>query len=998
MKFTVYVKLLMSIFMALGTGMLWAQNQTVSGKVTGAGEEIALPGTTISLKGTTTGTTTDANGMYRINVPTSGGTLVFSSVGYQSQEVAINGQSVIDVKLVADERQLNEVVVVGYGTVKKSDLTGSLAQVKAKEINAFPATNVLQALSGRAPGVQVTQNNGSPGGGVSVRIRGTNSIQGSNEPLYVIDGFPISGSNPTVLNNSDIESIEILKDASATAIYGSRGANGVVLITTKRGKTGRTTVDYDGSYSIQSLRKKLELMNAREYATFYNEQATNDNVTPYFTQAQINALGEGYDWQDLIFQRAPINNHNLTVSGGSEKTQFSVSGSVFKQEGIVIGSGYDRYSLRANINNDISKKFSLSYGATLTRVNTDRRNSSGGNRGGSMISAALSAYPTLTPYNEDGSYRVLATAYPWGSNVLVNPINFINEQTDRVVSNKVLANAAVTFRPIPEIAIRISGGVENNDDRNDAYTTRNFVNSQGSASIGTTQFTSLLNENTITYTKTIADKHNISALGGFTYQDFVTTTLNASGNGYISDASETYDVGAAITPGVPNSAFSKATLLSYLGRVNYSYKGKYLATASFRADGSSRYSEGSKWGYFPSGALAWRVSEEPFMKSISFLTDLKLRVGYGATGSQAINPYATLNQLGSGKTVFDDALYTTYAPGTRLPGNLKWETTEQTDFGIDAGFWSNRIRVTADYYIKNTRDLLNTVQLPSSLGFTSTIQNVGSIQNKGFELAVDANLVNKAFRWDVSGNIAFNRNRVVKLYGGKDVLGSAINITVVNDVINILREGQPLGVFYGYVEKGYDDKGKITYQDLNGDGSININDKTIIGNPNPDFIYGFNSTMAFKGLELTFFIQGSQGNDIFNLSSVNQTLDYGFGLNMPREVYLDHWTPTNTNAKYPVISRTTQTQISNRFVEDGSYVRLRNIQLGYTLPLQQWGVNWIRNAQIYVSGQNLLTLTKYSWWDPEINSYGGSNSITQGIDHYSYPTAKSITFGIRAGF
>lgn len=998
MKSTFYLRGLV-LFLALLLHTAVLGQTVVSGRVTSADDRNGLPGTTITLKGTATGTTADAEGRYRLSVPDrTNAVLVFSSVGYITREVPVGSQTTIDLELVTDDRQLSEVVVVGYGTVRKSDLTGSLAQVKAKELNAFPATNVLQALSGRAPGVQVVQNTGAPGGGVSVRIRGTNSIQGSNEPLYVVDGFPTAGSNPTILNNADIESIEILKDASATAIYGSRGANGVVLITTKRGKAGRTSVDIESSYSIQTLRKKLDLMNAREYATFYNEQAVNDRVTPYFTQAQIDALGDGFDWQDLIFQKAPLQNYNINVGGGTDKTQFSVGGSVFKQAGIVIGSDYNRYSLRANVNTDISKFFSVSFGTTLSRIDTDRRNSAGGNRGGSMISAALSSYPTLTPYNDDGTYRNMATAYPWGSNVLVNPLNYINEQTDRVKSNRVLANAALTFRPIPELAVRISGGIENNDDRSDAYTTRNFVNSQGSANVGTTQFTSLLNENTVTYTKTIATKHSISAVAGVTYQDFVTTTLNASGNGFISDASETFDIGAAITPGVPGSGYSKATLLSYLGRVNYSFNNKYLATISFRADGSSRYSEGSKWGYFPSGALAWRVSEEDFFKTVGFLSDLKFRVGWGATGSQAINPYATLNQLNSGKTVFDDAQVTTYAPGTRLPGNLKWETTEQTDIGLDAAFFSNRLRLTADYYIKNTRDLLNTVQLPSSLGFTSTIQNVGSIQNRGIELSVDGNLINKAFRWDVSGNIAFNRNKVMKLYGGKDVLGEAVNITVVNDVLNILREGQPLGVFYGYVEKGYNEQGKIVYQDLNNDGAINLSDKTIIGNPNPDFIYGFNSAMSFKGLELTVFFQGSQGNDIFNLSSVNQTLDYGFGLNMPREVFLDHWTPTNLNAKYPVISRTTQTQISDRFVEDGSYLRLRNIQLAYNLPLQQWRVNWIRTAQIYASGQNLLTFTRYSWWDPEINSYGGSNSIRQGIDHYSYPTSKAVTFGLRVGF
>ena len=999
MKKNLYRWLCVCLAVLMTPSIGWTQSVVITGRVTGAADNAPLPGTSVSLKGTTTGTTTDAEGNYRLTLANqANATLVISSVGYVAQEIAVGNQSVVNAALVVDSRQLDEVVVVGYGTVRKSDLTGSLAQVKAKELNAFPATNVLQALSGRAPGVQVTQNTGAPGAGISVRIRGTNSIQGSNEPLYVVDGFPTSGSNPTIINNTDIESIEILKDASATAIYGSRGANGVVLITTKQGKSGKMQVDYEGSYSTQTLRKKLDLMNAREYATFYNEQATTDKVTPYFTQAQIDGFGEGFDWQNLIFRKAPMQTHNLTISGGNEKTRYSVGGSIFNQQGIVIGSDYKRYSLRANISSDVSRKLNLSYGATLTKITTSRQNSGGGNRGGSLISAAISAPPTLTPYNEDGSYRVLATAYPFISNVLTNPLNYIYQSSDDVDANRVLANAALTFKPFDGLAIKISGGIENSDDRTDSYTTTKFVNSQGSASVSSTRGMSLLSENTISYIKTVAVKHSISAVAGFTYQDFLSKSLNASGVGFLSDITETANLGSAATPGIPGTGYSLSTLLSYLGRVNYSYNNKYLATISFRADGSSKYSEGNKWGYFPSGALAWRVSEEEFMKNVPFITDLKARASWGLTGSQAIGAYATLNNLSAGKTVFDDALYNTFAPGTQLPGNLKWETTEQTDFGIDAGFLGNRFRLTLDYYIKHTRDLLNTVQLPSGFGFTSTIRNVGEIQNKGLEIGLEARILDKAFKWDVNGNISFNRSKVVKLNGGQDILGGSVGVTLISDAANLLREGQPMSVFYGYVENGYTEQGKVKYVDQNGDNVINQLDKTIIGNPNPDFIYGFNSAMSFRGFDLTFFVQGTQGNNLVNVSSINNTLDYGFGLNMPREVLYNHWTPTNTTAKYPVISRANSYNYSDRFVEDGSYLRLRNIQLAYNLPLQKMGVNWMRTAQVYASGQNLLTLTKYSWWDPETNSQGGANAIGQGIDHYSYPTSKSVTFGLRVGF
>ncbi|OJY85747.1 MAG: SusC/RagA family TonB-linked outer membrane protein [Sphingobacteriales bacterium 44-15] len=968
---------------------------TVKGSITNEKGQ-PLAGATITIKGTGQSVVSDNNGNYSITVPSTKAVLVFSYVGLVTEEKIVGNTVTINIKLVEDLRDMSEVVVIGYGTVKKRDLTGAVAQVKSKDLNAFPATNVLQALSGRAPGVQVLQNTGAPGAAISVRIRGTNSIQGSNEPLYVVDGFPISGSNPTVLNNMDIESIEILKDASATAIYGSRGANGVVLITTKRGKSGRTKVDFESSYGVQILRHKLELMDAKEYARFVNIVRDNDGLQPYFTEEQINNFGEGYDWQDNLFRKAPMKTIGLNVSAGTDKTQFSISGSVLNQDGIVKRSDYDRYSVRANIHHNLNKKISLDLSTILTRINTDAKNSEGGNRGASMISAALSTPPTLTPYNDDGSYRVMLTAYPFISNSLSNMMAIINEQTNPTKSNRVLANTSFSYKPIPDLTIKILGGIETADDRTDAYTTTKYINSPGRASVSTSQMTSLLSENTITYSKNFNQKHALSALAGFTYQDFISTSLSGSGTGFISNVTETYDLSSAEIPGIPGSGYSKSVLLSYLARVNYSYDEKYLATISFRNDGSSKYSQGNKWSFFPSAALAWRISNEDFLKDNPFISDLKLRASWGYTGSQAINAYATLNQLIAGKTIFGDALYNTYAPGTRLPGNLKWETTEQKDIGIDLGILDNRIGLSVDYYIKNTRDLLNTVRLPSSLGFTTTIRNVGEVQNKGFEFGLNAKMLTGAFKWDINTNVSLNRNKVIKLYNGEDILGGQIDVNAVSDNTSILREGQPIGIFWGYLEDGYTDAGKIKYQDLDKDGSISIRDKTYIGNPNPDFIYGFNSSMTYKNFELSFFIQGTRGNDLLNISSINNTLDYGIGLNTPKEVFYNHWTPTNTNAKYPRPSISTSTNISNRFVEDGSYMRLKNIMLSYNLPAGT--IKGISNFQIYVSGQNLLTFTKYSWWDPEVNSAGGANSTAQGLDYYSYPTSKSYTIGIRAGF
>src|SRR5690606_10832911 len=500
MKVKLYLFLLLTIsqgFEALG------QEGPVRGNVTADTGE-ALPGVNVLIKGTTVGTTTDVDGNYSLNVQQSGSSLIFSFIGYESQEVAIGTNSVINVTMVADAETLDEVVVVGYGEIKKSDLTGSVSSIRNEELNAFPVTNVVQSLAGRATGVQISQNTGSPGSPISVRIRGTNSIQGSNEPLYVVDGFPYTG-NPTLLNNADIESVEVLKDASATAIYGSRGANGVVMITTKRGKSGKGRLDYEGYVGVQSPRKALDLMNAKEFAQFYNMQAANDNIPERFTQAEIDAFGDGTDWQDIVLQDAPIQNHALTFSGGNDKTQFSISGSHFGQEGIIIGSDYVRNSLRANVSSDISKKLNVSFSTTLSRIDSDRQNSGGGNRGGSLIGGMISGYPTVESIREDGTYENLSTIYPWGSNVMVNPMNYIYESTDHIRSNKVLANGVVTFKPIEGLAIKISGGIENSDDRTDAYRTKNFVNSTGSASIGTNQATSLLNENIVTYTKQLQE-------------------------------------------------------------------------------------------------------------------------------------------------------------------------------------------------------------------------------------------------------------------------------------------------------------------------------------------------------------------------------------------------------------------------------------------------------------------------------------------------------------
>ncbi|WP_423128757.1 TonB-dependent receptor [Gaoshiqia sp. Z1-71] len=975
------------------------QQKPVSGKITDS-SGVPLPGVTIVVKGTTQGTITGADGSYSLpNVP-GNATLIFSFVGMKTQEVVVSGRSTISISMDEDAIGIEEVVAIGYGTMKKSDLTGSVASVKGETLAEIPGATVAQALQGRTAGVHIQQQTGAPGSAIQIRIRGNNSIMGSNEPLWVVDGFPVSSAN--MVNLSDIETIDVLKDASATAIFGSRGANGVVIVTTKRGKAGKSKITYEGSYGIQRLRKKFDMCNAEEYMKLMNIQQFNDFGTEYFSQEQINNAGEGTDWQDLVYRDAPVQNHALNFTGGNDKTKFALGASYFDQEGIVINSGYNKISLRNSIDHQFSKALSVAFNAILSRTTREDKDDVGGLRGNNVLHAAFAAPPTVGPYYEDGTYRELNMDYPFSATGFINPIAYLNEKNRNWYSNRVMSNLAFIINPISDLTIRIAGNVENTDYRWDRYDTRKYPNSSGAAGIEMTNTLELTSNNTISYDKTI-DKHSFSVMAGSTYEQYVRKPLSVTGTGYIHDILESYDIGSAEVMGLPSSGYTEWRLLSFLGRANYSYDGKYLATVTFRKDGSSRYSEGHKWGNFPSAALAWKISKEEFMQDLDFISNLKLRAGYGVTGSTAISAYSTINLLESVSAVLNKQYYTGFEPKASYPGDLKWETTAQTNIGFDLGLFNNRIQLVADYYIKNTTDLLNNVQLPTSSGYTTTIKNIGKMRNKGFEFQVDAFIIDHGnFKWNVSSNISFNRNEVVELSGGKDISGTWYSLTWMGDYVNLIREGQPFGIFYGYKEAGYNDSGKILYWNNAGEkvlkSGLTEEDRTYIGNPNPDFTYSINSTMSYKNFSLSFYLQGVQGNEIMCLSTGSANYDYGWGLNNFKEVLYDHWTPQNTDAKYPVISSTNTYAISDRFVYDGSYIRLKNIELAYSIPTSKLGISWISRGQVYISGQNLLTITSYPWADPDVNSRGGASSVNQGIDHFSYPTAKSLTVGVRFDF
>lgn len=965
------------------------QQQVVTGRV--ADGRQSLVGATVSVKGSDRKTTTDNEGNYQIEVPNNEAVLVFSSVGYSTAEERVGDRSVINVVLTEAVSDLDEVIIVGYGTVKKSDVTGSISSVSSAELNAYPAANVMQALGGRASGVQVKQNNGAPGAPVSIRIRGTNSIVGNNEPLYVVDGFPVS--SPTGINNAGIENIEILKDASAVAIYGSRASNGVVLITTKKGKAGVSRISVNTSVGSQRLIKRMEMMNPEEYGKYYNVLYDNMGREPLFSDQQIAeflATGEGTDWQDVVFRDdAPIQDHSLNISGGNDKSQFSITGSLFDQKGLIRNSGYTRYALNTTAQHKFNNAISIDLSVALSKNKHLRKLSEQGRFGTSLIGRAYGIPSTLPVYEEDGSYFEPVEHYAWVSEALYNPLNFINEQNDLLGENNVLANGSLSYRIIDGLVLKIAGGIESKNSRADFYQTKKFQNDpNGRATVTSTEYTSLLNENTLSYSHTWGDKHDLSAVAGFTYQDFLTTTLVGGGSSFLSDITESYNLGTAAVPAIPSTSYSKSVLLSGLGRVNYSFDRRYLFTVSFRADGSSIYSEGNKWGYFPSAAFAWRLSEEEFFQGVNFANDVKIRASWGKAGSQAISPYSTLNQLSPGTTVFGSSLYTTMAPSARLAADLKWETTSQWNVGLDWTMLNGRLQFTADYYNKRTDDLLNAVQLARSTGYTNSLRNIGSISNKGFEFMVGSDIISSDhFTWNLDANISFNRSKVLKLYGGQDILAGQLAMIMFTDWGNTYREGEPLGIMLGYQEDGYDENGFLQYKS---------DQKVQIGDPNPNFIFGINTDLSYKQFKLSMFFSGSQGNDIINMSAVAFTTDNTNGTSKLKEVMNNYWTPENPNAKYPVPHQGHTYRFSDRYVEDGSYIRLRNVELAYDIPVKR--LPGVANAVIFLSGQNLLTFTKYSWVDPDVNSRGGGSSLDQGIDYATYPSAKSISGGLRLQF
>jgi TonB-dependent starch-binding outer membrane protein SusC len=977
---------------------------------------VPVPGATVVIKGTSNYTVTNVNGEFVLasakDYPFS---IEFNLLGYQKEEVEIYEpiEEPVEISLKIDN-VLDEVVVVGYGTQKKSDLTGSVASVPENVLKQ-PISSFDKALQGTVSGVQATPTSGQPGGGVSIRVRGGSSITGGNEPLYVIDGFPVTATssaagtatgaevNPLAsLNPNDIESIDILKDASATAIYGSRGANGVVIITTKKGKSNSTSITYDASFGIQSLRKKIDVLNAKQFASLRNDALfdTKPEGGPnqYLSPEAIDALGNGTDWQDEAFREAEVHNHQLSLSGGGQKTRYYVSGNYFKQDGIIRNTDFERLTGRLNLDIDVTEK--LKVGSNLTISRADANVAPTG-----IVTSLLSMPPTATVYDEEGKYTL---RNPF-ENIFSNPIASLNETLNATETKRLLGTAFGEYSLLDDLILKVTFGADLGDTRESKYLPSNIYEGSlfgGEAGIGFVNSSSWLNENTLTYSKEFG-QHNISTLIGFTQQEDIRKIVRTGARGFVSDHFDADNLENGGTPLRPYSRKTKAGLLSYLGRINYGYDNRYLLTFGLRADGSSRFGRNNKWGYFPSAAISWKISNERFFSSLAkTINDLKLRVSYGATGNNGIDPYSSLATLNNVTYIIGGNVVNGFTPSRIANPDLGWETSYQFDTGLDIGLFDNRVLVTLDAYRKETKNLLLNVELPYTSGYSTSLQNYGSVLNRGLEIGLNTTNIEGDFQWKTGINFSLNRNKVLSLGGG-------ISSFITGDYI--VKVGEPLGTFYatqtnGILQTGEEAaKGPYTgnatpkagdrlYKDVSGDGKFTTAlDRTVIGSAQPDFIFGITNTLSWKGFDLSFLIQASQGNKILNGNK--QALELFNGQQNAALSAMDRYTTSNPSTTIPRAKLDPAPVFSDRFIEDGSFVRLKTISLTYTVPSSLVDQFKLSSAKIYLTGQNLLTITDYTGFDPEITSGNNTNNTTQqGTDTGIYPVARTVNAGITLSF
>ena len=996
-----------------GISNVTQQQQTVKGIIKGP-DGLPVIAANISQKGTNNATITDLNGNFTLNVTGRQPVLVISYIGYVTTEVNVSGRAFVEVVLQEDVAALDEVVVVGYGTMRKKDVTGAVSSVRSGEITKNATSNVMQAIAGKMSGVQVVQNSGTPGGDVSILIRGVGTINDAS-PLYVIDGVPVSGGM-WYLNPNDVESIDVLKDASATAIYGSRGANGVVMVTTKQAQEGHTEINFDYSYGIQHSAKTYKMLDASQYAALHNEMRTNAgpeySLNPAFADPE--SLGAGTDWMDAIFRTAPMQKVNLSMLGGNQKISHATSLGYYTQDGIMKNSSYNRLSLQSNISSKLASNITVRANVNLSAENRRTQPVS------TVIQNAMRILPSIPIYDDNGEYAGPTGNAEWNGNAM-NPVAIINEQNYRMKGFRMLSNISLEWEIIKGLKFKTTGGAELGYDYNNSYIPKykwGMNESKNTMQTVTSAYEQLyLWDNTLNYDKAFG-KHRINAMIGTSYQEYKKESVSAAGSGRASELTTELDNATKATDVGGNSY--RWALMSYMARLHYSYDDRYLLTATFRADGSSKFGKDNRFGYFPSFAAAWNIGNEAFMQSVKPVSLLKLRAGYGQTGNQNIGAYAFADKLSvngvynfGSQRGFESNLVNLIYPYLLSNPSVKWESVEQYNVGLDIGFLQNRIVANLDFYVKNTRDMLTKKPVPQTSG-TSLEQadwppvNIGKVLNRGFEFTVNTKNFVGEFKWETSLNMSFNHNEVVSI-GGPEILNG----------VSLIREGQPINSFYGYelggiyqtldevftgpvMENRAPDKashnpykntspGDMWFVDVDGNGEINDLDRTVIGNPSPDCIFGFNNTFSYKNFDLSIFFQGALGNQVWNgvrasHESMNSTYNQlattlerwtgeGSSYSMPRAIYAD---PNNNS------------RASTRWLEDGAYAKLKNLTFGYTLPEK-----WIRKAKmkalrLYVSLDNLCTITNYSGLDPEAG--------LSGLDYGVYPSARTYMFGVSVKF
>lgn len=1038
---------------AAGTAQPSAQ-RVIKGKVMEGNDPI--PGATVRIRETNAAVITNEQGAFTIKVPAEGKyTMLITAIGFKRAEIKLSETNEYTVQLESLASELKQVVVVGYGTQRKQDLTGSVVSIKADDLVKSNPVTLEQGIQGKAAGVFVTQTDGAPGAGMSVQIRGTNSFMGGTEPLYVIDGVPMTEDNASVtpgsgstfeqqkvnmlsfLNPGEIESIEILKDASATAIYGSRGANGVVMITTKKGLKGKDKIDFRVVTSVSQISKKYKLLNAEQFAEYQNETYRNadkylgttyeaDDQLPYpgryddvqkrYLPAPADFRGGGTNWQDEIYGAAPLQDYTLSFSGGTDNNTYLLSGNLIDQKGIINNSRFKRYSMRVNLNRKVKDWLQVGTNITYSRTTNNLVTTGASVVGpeGGVIKSALTFLPTV-PMQDTVSGEFTQLYFT------SNPYQYTKQALNQVTNTQLLTSTYAEIAFTPALKLRGVLGWNVSNGKRDQYfpQTINEGNAaKGRAYAADNDGQTLNSENYFTYNKLIG-KHSINATLGLSYGQGVYQWKQIGVTGFMNDALGNNSLQSATIINKPASGKSDWKMLSYFGRVNYVFNDKYLFTATYRRDGSSKFAINNKWAGFASGAVAWRISEEALLKDAKWLSNLKLRLSYGQSGNQGIGSYASLSQISASNYPYGGTLTNGYVVSTLGNDNLRWETTHQIDLGLDIGLWEERITFVLDYYSKKTRDLLQNVTLPTSTGFRSQLRNVGKIANEGYEAAVSARVIdNGNFRWNTAANISFNKNKILDLGDVTEQWVQQIGTEPINYQPFIQIVGKPIGIIYGFKEDGifqseeevinskfYEGQpaaaikrqvGEVRYTDKDGNHVIDANDRMIIGDVNPDFFYGFTNNFSYKGFDLSIFFQGVQGGKIIN------TLKYitdnqGSYSNTSLEAYNNRWTgagSTGTNPK-AVLNSFRLLRFSDRFVEDGSYLRLKNVNLGYTFNITDNRI--IKALRVYTSMNNLFTITRYSGYDPEVNGFGQDPS-RRGVDLGNYPNSKTYSIGVNCTF